>query len=368
MGNGGGLYIREHYVSFDACRSLKNLPPDLNEYEQQAVDFCHRWLNGTSSFTFHTSGSTGTPKRIELPRQLMAWSARNTLRYFGLQAGDCLLININTAFIGGAMMLVRAMEGQLDACLQPPSRLPLVDAPNRHFDFYAFVPMQLQSMLEEAPYLLPLLKSAKGILIGGAPLSSNLEEQLLRLQAPMVQTYGMTETASHVAVRPLGSAVYEAMPGVHFTCDKRQCLVVHTPHLPALTTNDRVRLHDSHHFEWLGRIDNVVNSGGIKIQIEEVEEATACILEEMGIHTPFFASGIADPLLGEKLVLVFPVNSLPKAAGQQLLQALRHKLGSYKAPKAIIYQAYIPQSPSGKIIRRLLDDSSPISPQSKTDH
>jgi O-succinylbenzoic acid--CoA ligase len=364
----GGLHIRHHFIPFAACRHLSSLPGDLDDYERQAIHFCHRWLKGTAHFTFHTSGSTGTPKRIKLSRRLMAWSARNTLQYFGLQKGDSLLVNMNIAFVGGAMMLVRAMEGQLHAYVQAPSRLPLSEIPGKQFDFYAFVPMQLQSMLHEAPRLLASLKQAKGILIGGAPLSKHLEKQLLPLQACMVQTYGMTETASHVALRPLGKPLYEAMPGVHFSCDKRQCLVVHTPHLPPLVTNDRVRLHDATHFEWLGRIDNVINSGGIKIQIEQVEEATARLLEEMSIRCPFFATGIPDPLLGQKLVLVFPEKSLPKAAEEQLLQALRQRMEHYKAPKAVLYQAYIPRSPSGKILRQLLDDSPSTDPQNKADH
>jgi len=364
----GGLNIGEHYLSFEACQLLKNLPPSLSEYERQAIHFCHRWLNGAPSFVFHTSGSTGKPKPVELSRQLMAWSARNTLQYFGLKPGDKLLVSMNISFVGGAMMLVRAMEGQLNAYLQVPSRLPLSNTGMQRFDFYAFVPMQLQSMLQETPQLLPQLTHAKGVLIGGAALPASLEQQLLPFGKAMVQTYGMTETASHVALRPLGKKIYEAMPGVHFEQDARGCLVVHTPHLPPLITNDRVRLHDATHFEWLGRIDNVINSGGIKIQIEEVEEATAVVLESMKLHFPFFATGIPDPLLGEKLVLVFPADRLPLAAEEALLQQLRHQLGKYKAPKAIIYQAYIPQSPSGKIIRRLLDDSLPTCPQSKADH
>lgn len=328
----------------------------LPNYLQVAVRFCQQWLTSTQGFSFRTSGSTGTPKSITLTKQLMEWSACHTLRYFGLQAGDRMLVNLDIRFVGGAMMLVRAMIGGLWAHLIEPCRLPLLQT-NETFDFYSFVPLQLQATWQQAPEQLRSLTKAKGILIGGAPLTPQLEQVLAQYPAPFVHTYGMTETASHIALRPIGESFYQAFQDVRLWQDNRGCLVLQTPHhKQAIVTNDLIELVGSHHFRWLGRSDNTINSGGVKIQLEQIESITAQGLHHMGIDTLFFATALPDTLLGQKLVLVFAKNSLSPTQESELLSYLRQHLPRYWVPQQIIYQRTIHQSESGKILRQLTSD------------
>ena len=192
------------------------LPAPTSPYEQTVVDFCRLWLSSRETFVLHTSGSTGTPKPIHLTRRQMAASAHLTGQTLGLQPGDSALCCLNVAYVAGVMMLVRALELRLTLTVVEPVGNPLL-AVGEPLDFAAFVPLQLQQILETPATLLGL-DQMKAILVGGAAVSPALEMQLQRIDAPVFGTYGMTETVSHVALRrlngPTRSEWYHLLLGV----------------------------------------------------------------------------------------------------------------------------------------------------------
>lgn len=256
------------------------------------------FLSAAPNITVQTSGSSGRPKQFLVNKTHMINSARASLDYFDLKPGDSVLLSLSMTSIGGRMQVVRALLGDLKLVMIPPSNNPLKDLPYK-VDFAPMVPLQVTGSLD-------LIDEKVGtLIIGGAPLMPEQRKQMAKLKKTRVyQTYGMTETLSHIAVRRLDlekEQPYEAMPNVKFSVNDNGCLVIDAPHLGAenLETTDVVELVDGTHFFWQGRADLVINSGGIKIHPEEVEER----LEDV-IDTPFFVFGIPDKDFGEKLILV----------------------------------------------------------------
>ena len=259
-------------------------------------DVIRFWLSDEQNLSAKTSGSTGTPKDILLPRNLLLASAKATLQYLGFSGKADFLLAIPARFIGGKMLVLRALVGNHDLYLLPPkSEIEFVP---KKFDLVSVTPMQaIKSLL--------VLHNFKQVLIGGGAVNPYLEEQLQTVKAQVYNTYGMTETASHVALKQLNgnkkSQMFEAIPGIYFSLDSRQCLVVHAPSwgLENLITNDVVKLVDKTHFIWLGRADHVINSGGIKVFPEEIEKVLMPQIKEA-----FFVTGVEDEFLGEKVVLL----------------------------------------------------------------
>lgn len=334
------------------------VPESLTGYEKIAWQFCHDWLSRQEQFTLHTSGSTGTPKPIQLTRRQMAASAAMTGRALNLQSGDSALVNLNVQYIAGVMMLVRSLELDLHLTIVEPSSAPLVAfQADAIFDFQSYVPLQLQTILTQTPEKLWIIHSAKAILVGGAPISQALEEQLQIIQAPIYQTYGMTETVSHVALRRVNGAerqdFYQALDSVFFERDERNCLIIHAPALTdaPVVTNDVVELRSSTTFHWLGRADNIINSGGVKVQAEKVEQALERIFSEMGIQCRFFVTGLPDERLSESVTIVIEGELLNKESENSIFQKLQTSLSRYEIPKRILYIPQFAETPTGKVNR-----------------
>lgn len=336
-----------------------NWPQHLSGYERQALGFCHDWLNGKESFVLHTSGSTGNPKPIILTRQQMAASARMTGKALHLQAGDRALVNLNVQYIAGIMMLVRGMELTLKLTLIEPSAQPLSAFPaDTRFDFLSFAPLQLQNILAAEPDKLYILQQAKAIIIGGAPLASTLEDALQIIEAPVFQTYGMTETVSHIALRRLTGTQrtdhYAILEDVQIETDSRSCLVIRAPVLnnQIVVTNDVVEMLTATTFRWLGRADNIINSGGIKVQAEKVEKVVEAALRELKVSKRFFVTGLPHSSLGEAVTLFVEGIPLKREVEDRLRVQLNRQLSRYEIPKTFHYLATFPQTPTGKIDRR----------------
>lgn len=210
----------------------------------------------------------------------MQASARLTGQTLGLQPGDAALVCLNVRYVAGVMMLVRGLELGLSLTIQEPSGNPLanLDPATDRFAFAAFVPLQLQTILEQTPDKMPILNGMKAIVVGGAATSLALERALQVITAPVYATYGMTETVSHIALRrlngPDASEVFTALDGVTLGTDERGCLhsTAAATNFEQIQTNDVVELIDPAHFRLLGRADRVINSGGVKIQPERVEQ------------------------------------------------------------------------------------------------
>lgn len=341
----------------------------LSAYEQHVAHFIRQWRAGQEVFVLNTSGSTGQPKAIRLTRQQMTLSAQLTGRAVGLQAGDRALVCLSVEYIAGLMMVVRGLELGLHLTIVDPSSRPLAACPAAtHFDFTAMVPLQLQESLLGAPHEVAILQRMKAILIGGAPVSLALEQQLQALLAPAYHTYGMTETVSHIALRRLNGSHHSPdfipFEGVQLGIDARGCLTI-TSALSGgttLQTNDLVALHADGSFRWLGRIDNVINSGGYKVQTEKVESALeAWLLDyQQGRYAQrrFFVGPLQHPRFGQAVVAiiegaVFAQDTMAETEIDGIVRAaLQKTLHPYEVPRQVYFIPKFLETPTGKIDRR----------------
>lgn len=358
-----GVSYPMHQLS-DICTS-----PHLTNYERQVLQFVQQWRSGQETFTIYTSGSTGRPKAIQLSRAQMTTSARLTVQALGLQSGDRALVCVSAEFIAGMMMLVRGLEFELPLTVVDPVSRPLAKlTPETSFEFTAMVPLQLQATLQAMPHERAMLDRMKGVLIGGAAVSMALEQQIQHVKAPIYHTYGMTETVSHIALRrlngPQRSERFVPFEGVRLGQDARGCLTISaavTKHR-ILHTNDLVNLHPDGTFQWIGRIDNVINSGGVKVQIETVERALeAWLLQTQdGIYADrrFFVGPVNHPRLGQAVVAV--IEGEPFGGGDTLVPALetvirsnlQQSLSRYETPRHFFFVSKLLETPSGKIDRQ----------------
>ncbi len=226
---------------------------------QSALRFC---LSQDSEWALQTSGSTGTPKTLALSRAMIYGSARATLDAFELVPGSTAALVLPAKYIGGFMMVVRAFIGQLTLHLCEPRALPEVP---EGLDFVSMTPAQFIALQEAGKPL-----KVKTLLLGGSALASRFDSASYQ---GVYLGYGMTETASHVALRPLGSPIYTAVGSTVFSVNTDECLCISAPHLgiAQLQTQDRVRLLDKKRFHYEGRLDHVINSGGIKLHPEKFE-------------------------------------------------------------------------------------------------
>ncbi|MDR1699209.1 MAG: AMP-binding protein [Prevotellaceae bacterium] len=290
------------------ARQINLFPPfpdtdGLPAWEQSIYRFLSEWHSAAGFVCVQTSGSTGAPKNLQVSKEMMHVSARKTLQYFDLKPNDKMLLCLPADYIAGKMMLVRAVVGGLQLwAVEPdglPFKVPLVGDVGG-FDFASIVPLQAFEMLKNNISFI----NVRNILIGGGAISPALEKNLQDCPSRIFESYGMTETVSHIALRRVNGEErgvgFTPLPGISVRTDGRDCLVIDCPDLLAqpLATNDRAEIFPDGSFRILGRADNVINSGGIKIQPEEVERKIAGFFSR-----PFAVSAITDEKLGEKLVL-----------------------------------------------------------------
>ena len=287
--------------------------------------FILEWLSDDTNVSLQTSGSTGTAKQLDIPKASMIESAQRTGTFFELRAGNTALLCLPIRYIAGKMMLVRAMTLGLHLDVITPKTT--FELNGKSYDFVALIPLQAQQNSAQ-------LKRFKTILIGGAPINTKLRKVLAATHSNCIETYGMTETLTHVATRPITypPAVFRAMPGIDIATDSDNCLVLNVPYASpsTITTQDVVQLVDEYSFYLLGRKDWVINSGGKKIIPEQLEETLGA---ELSI--PFFFTSLPDETLGEQLVLVAQA---PKTQTDALLAMAQSVLGADKhhIPKNVI--------------------------------
>lgn len=314
-------------------------------YEKSIGDFLIDWLDGQSTIEVYTSGSTGTPKRIFLKKKHMENSARATGQFFKLQAKSSALLCLPTTYIAGKMMLVRAMVLGLHLDYVTPVSTPLNNK-SKSYDFCAMVPMQLENSLND-------IEKIKTLLVGGAPISEKVQSQVQALarKTQIFETYGMTETITHIAIKRIypsnyDSPYFQTLPKVKISVDKRDCLVINAPEIASekIVTNDVVKLISDSEFEWLGRYDNIINSGGVKLFPEQIEEKLAKV-----ILSRFFVAGLPDEKLGEKLIVVIE-GRIDAMIVQSKIQSLDN-IDKFELPKEIYGIPKFVESPNGKIKR-----------------
>lgn len=312
------------------------------DIRQKVQGFIEKWQNLSEDISVKTSGSTGSPKEIHLLKKHMIASAKATGKFLNLKKGDTALLCLSMDTIAGRMMVVRSIVLELELIVTDLSSNPLTNI-NEKIDFAAMVPMQIQKILQESP---GQLKNIHKLIIGGGPVSHELMAQIQSIQTIVYHTFGMTETISHIAMRRLNHPLeidFKCLPEIRIS-EKHGSLVIDAPALGVqqLETNDVIELISPTSFRWLGRRDFTINSGGIKIQPEEIESK----LEGL-ITFPFFVYGEPDEFLGEKLILVIehPENlNLSKRDFQS-------HLPKYSIPKEIRYVAHFEYTKSGKIQR-----------------
>ena len=331
-------------------------PAELNGYEAKVLDFVRQWLTGSQEFELRTSGSTGPAQAIRLRRRQLEASARRTGDYFDLGPGERLLVCLNCEYIGGQMMLVRGLERHMHLTIVEPQADPLALVPaEAQFDFASFVPLQLRALLA-ADYV-ARLNRLKAILVGGAAVEAGLAKAVRRLSVPVYLTYGMTETASHIALRrlngPDAAPAYKVLPGIHVGQDARGCLTVRADVTDdqLITTNDQIKMRDSHTFEWLGRTDFVINSGGVKVPAEKVELVLEVALAELELSRRAFVTGLPDERLGQTVTAVLEGPPLAAEQEARLLALLRARLAKYERPRQLRYAAKFRETASGKLDR-----------------
>ena len=336
--------------------NFNNLPIPITEYERKALDFCQKWLSGQQEFIVKTSGSTGEPKPIILTRNQMIASAKLTGKTFGLQAGDSALVCLNVDYIGGMMMLVRGMELGLKLTVVEPSGNPFQLTNNQVFNFYAFVPLQMQNLLEIEKNKITL-NCAKAIIVGGAAVNDVLEKEIQNLEVPVYSTYGMTETVSHIAIRRMNgvkkSNNFQVLEGVKIGLDERNCLniVAEASNNDLIQTNDIVEILNGNEFKLIGRFDNIINSGGVKIQLEKVEKLIENEIKILTLNR-FFTYGIADTKLGQKLVLIVEGEEVKTEIKELFFKNIQEILSKYEIPKDVYFVKSFVETQTGKIDKK----------------
>ena len=362
-------------------------------------EFLQEWNNGSDRVLVHTSGSTGTPKPLWVEKRRMESSARTTCDFLGLQEGDTALLCLPLDYIAGKMMVVRALVRKLRLVsvepsghpLKPPSYPPLggsisspipscssVGGGEGEIAFAAMVPMQVWNSLQ-VPEERERLRSIRHLIIGGGAIDETLAAKLKDFPNSVWSTYGMTETLSHIALRrlngPEASDWYTPFDGVTVALNDEHCLVIDAPQVCAerLVTNDIAELLPDGRFRILGRRDNVVCSGGLKIQMEEVER-----LLRPYLPVPFMVTKKNDPALGEAVVLLYEDSPTSGARGETCISATnglseeelssvcRRVLPDHWAPRHYVAVSHLPLTPTGKPARAEAMRVAAVSPRDRS--
>ena len=305
--------------------------------------FLREWFSADPHIVVKTSGSTGNPKNIYLRKDFMINSALATGCYFQLGENTKALCCLPIKFIAGKMMLVRALTLGWDLDVIESTYNPLQEI-TKEYDFSAMVPLQLRNSISK-------IDQIKTLIVGGGVVSRELKKAIQNIDTNCYATYGMTETITHIAVKKLNKfsqseleseSVYKTLPDVTISKDKRSCLVIRAPKISNenIITNDVIELISKSEFNWKGRLDHVINSGGVKLHPEEIEQKLSNT-----IYSRFFVAGILDEILGEKCILVIEGENYP------ITKKHFSKLSRFEIPKAIFFIPKFIETGSGKIQR-----------------
>jgi len=329
---------------------IKHKNPEVNR-EAELISFLNEWYSNENFIEVKTSGSTGTPKTIRLQKEIVAESARRTLQFFELNKHDRILHCLPLQYIAGKLMVVRALLGELDLYLTEPST-DFAFLKKEKFRFAAMVPNQVTKILKAETAQGGLLGNVEKLLIGGSLIPASLEKTLQKVSTACWSGYGMTETATHIALRKINgtgaNGWYHCLENIHVSLSAKGCLQIYLPGLEnqPIQTTDLAQLKNEKTFRILGRIDNVIISGGIKFSPEQLEKKL-----EPFISKPFLISSLPHESLGQHLVLVVEGKE-NKVTTEKLKEICRQKLDKYEQPKQILFKNRLPRLPNGKFNRR----------------
>lgn len=345
-----GIHFSGQFVSYKSLAQLSL--PTQEKHIRDALKFGKAYLSNQSKFHVKTSGSTGTPKTILLTRDQLKISARMTIEALNLTPDYRALVCISTDGIGGKMMIVRGIELNMDLyLLEPRTKISIDKLPP--IDFVALVPLQLQTLFKSESGR-NFLSKCQVIIVGGGPLDAKTSLDLDKFKNSIYQTFGMTETVSHIALRRLNGPEkqlnYQALDGIYISKDERDCLTINgkvTNNVPVIT-NDMIELIDTGEFRWLGRLDEAINTGGYKVIPEKLHPIISACLSSAGFEVNFVTLGLPDPKWGQSVTLVLEREQLPQKTQEHIKHMLKGKLKAYEVPKSIKTVAHLPKTKTGK--------------------
>lgn len=343
-------------------------------------EFIQEWRNDSDFISVRTSGSTGEPKVIKLEKDFVKESALRTNSFFGIDLNSYLYSCVGADYIGGKMMAVRAEISDAKFSWEKPSNHPLKEIKNiERIDLLAVVPSQMLYILENKNNL----PEIRNIIVGGAPVPFSLCNKIADSGLNVWETYGMTETASHIALRKIQipdsdsriqlslcdsnkkeqknifeSNYFKCLPGISIDLDQESCLkiifdsgkIIQTNDIAKIKKNAKVNLKSSE-FIIKGRRDNVIISGGKKINPESLEK----IISDL-ISWPFILYGVKDEKWGEKLALAIEISDQNINFDQTrnlLNEKLRNRLEGWQIPKEINFVKRLPRTSNGKLMRKI---------------
>ena len=339
----GGSFSRAELLNF--CHEA-NQDPGLPDWKREVYSFVNLFLDPSEGeIRQKTSGTTGDSREYLLLRESMILSAQSTLKYLNLQPGDRALLCLPIKYVAGKMMVVRALVGGLDLVMVEPSGRPL-EREKGFITFGAMVPLQVHNSL----YYGDDLSMIEKLIIGGGELHPVTREKLTRMAAPAVyESFAMTETYTHFALKRINGeqpdSAFRLLERTRIRKDQRSCLVVDRAGITngEVISNDLVEINaDENGFKWLGRYDNVINTGGIKIIPEVLEEK---IQELVGLHCLLLPE--RDVKLGERLVLMVEFTD-PDPPEENWTRLLHEKLPPYEVPKRIVVVNQLPRNSAFK--------------------
>ncbi len=317
----------------------------LKTWELNVFEFLDTWFSRKERVLVKTSGSTGVPKILQVDKIKMQNSAQMTCDFLGLKKGDLALLCLPIEYISGKMMMVRAVERQMRIVLKEPNLSPLQDL-ETEINFCAMTPLQVEKSLDKIHLI-------RKLIIGGAEVSGSLKKKIignknLTNNNQIYETYGMTETLSHIALKqifPNEEECFKALKGVEISQDERGCLVVFASKITEdkLVTNDLVELKNGGEFKFLGRQDNVINSGGVKVSPEILENFVKKFIPNELVFV-----GIPDEILGQKLILVIEGDYDERLKIKVLNLNFERR---FYRPKEIVFIENFPRTPNGKVSR-----------------
>jgi o-succinylbenzoate---CoA ligase len=319
-------------------------------WEKSLFRFLNEWLNSSRTIVTYTSGSTGKPKKISLSKKKMVLSAKCTIDFLKLKSDGNALLCLSCEHIAGKMMVVRAILSQMNLIAVEPSTYALKNLLHEKIDFAAFVPLQISALIEDEQYR-KKTETIKNIIIGGTEISQLLKKKLNGFNNNVYETFGMTETISHIAMKLISKnnnqSYFETLNKVEVRADNNKRLIIHAKYLSSkpIHTNDVVKIISKRKFLWLGRFDNIVNSGGMKLYPETIEQKL-----KPHISYNFFLSGMRDEKLGQKLVMI--IESENEINKQEILDTIKLFSERFEIPRDIFYVNKFMKTPSGKLNRK----------------
>ena len=304
--------------------------------------FIEDYKSNSETITVRTSGSTGESKVFDVEKYRLKNSALRTLKYFNLRSGDKVLMCMSPLYIAGKMMLVRAIEGKLNLFLAKPCSDPSHYLYQK-YDFASLVPMQVQHIIQSQE-----VGQIKQLLVGGGKVNNDIISQIKKFKTQVFESFGMTETLTHFAIKQISpnySEWFKTIDGFEIDSNKNDELIIKKNGMinSTLKTKDLIKKKSSSEFKWLGRSDNIINSGGIKLIPEEIERKIVQL-----ISVKFVLIGVPDNELGEKIVIV---SEKPLKIELEKINKYLSKYEKIKLSKII---SKFPITESGKIKRREL--------------